>query len=128
MEYSRGAVPEASIVIVPLLASQTLSLVFEAVTIIGKEYTVILYDEGVPAQPFTQGVTIIVAEPEPAAVKLGTLPMPFAAKPIAILEFVHVNVVPVGVPAKFVAETVAPEHTAKFAGKATTAVGLTVIV
>ena len=81
-----------------------------------------------PVQPLKVGVTVMVAVPELVAVKLGTFPLPLAAKPIAVLEFVQVNVVPEGVPTKLVAEIRTPEHTEKFAGTATTALGLTVIV
>ena len=70
----------------------------------------------------------MVALPELVAVKLGTFPLPLTAKPMAVLLFVQVKVAPAGVPAKLVAETSAPEHTEKFAGTATTALGLTVIV
>lgn len=57
--------------------------------------TVIVNEIGVPVQPFpVLGVTVIVAVV--ALVKLltvtngGILPLPFAAKPIAVLLFTHV--------------------------------------
>lgn len=37
----------------------------------------------------TEIVALIVEAPELVVVKLGKLPVPFAAKPIAVLEFVH---------------------------------------
>jgi hypothetical protein len=53
---------------------------------------------GVPAQPAAVGVTVIVAtkfvEPVFVAVKAGKFPVPLAAKPIAVFEFVQAYVVP----------------------------------
>jgi hypothetical protein len=82
-------------VIVPSSRPQMLCAVGVASIIIGKGFTVIVYEEGVPAQPFTKGVTVIVAEiadvPLLDAVKLGTLPVPLAAaKPMLVFEFVQV--------------------------------------
>ena len=49
---------------------------------------------GVPGQPLPVGVTVIVAVigvvPVLVAVKLAIFPVPFAAKPIAVLLLVHV--------------------------------------
>ena len=42
------------------------------------------------------------------AVKEGILPEPFAASPIAVLLFVHVNVVPLTGPDKLVIDAIAP--------------------
>jgi hypothetical protein len=62
--------------------------------------------------PFAVGVTVIVAEIGAAvalvAVKEGILPEPLAARPIAVLLLVHVNVVPATGPAGVVAGTVTP--------------------
>ena len=66
---------------------------------------------GVPVHPFAVGVTVIVEEIGEivalVAVNEGILPDPFAARPIAVLLFVHVNVVPLTAPEKFVADVVA---------------------
>ncbi len=118
---------------VPLLPPHVSSSVGIAETITGSGLTIIVYEEGVPAQPLKNGVTVISADsavaPALTAVKLGTLPDPLVAgSPIASPELVQVKVVPEGVPTKLVAEIVAPPQTAKFAGTATTAVGLTVMV
>jgi len=67
---------------------------------------------GVPAHPFAIGVTVMVAvigEVAPlTVVNEGTLPEPLAASPIAVLLFVHVNVVPLTGPDKFVAGATTP--------------------
>ena len=133
MVYVNGPVPVAVTVIVPLLPPQESSSVAIAETITGRGLTIMTYEEGVPTQPLIDGVTVMVAEsgaaPALKAVKLGTLPDPLvAASPIASPDLLHVKVAPAGVPTKLVAETRAPEHTEKFAGTATTALGLTVIV
>jgi hypothetical protein len=64
----------------------------------------------VPVQPFAVGVTVIVAVMGEVAafvaVNEGTLPEPLAARPIAVLLFVQVNVVPLRGPDKFVAGAV----------------------
>ena len=70
----------------------------------------------------------MVAEPELVAVKLGTFPLPLAAKPMLVLLLVHVKVVPEGAATKFVAATVLPVHTEIPKGTVTIGVGLTVIV
>ena len=56
------------------------------------------------------------------------MPVPLAAKPVAVLLFVQLNVAPEGELLKFIAETVAPEQIAWLEGKITEGVGLTVIV
>ena len=54
-----------------------------------------VYELGVPTQPLAVGVTVIVAvtgvDPGLVAVKLGTFPVPLAAKPIVGSELVHAN-------------------------------------
>src|SRR4030095_5221240 len=74
--------------------------------------TVIVNVEGVPVHPFAAGVTVIVAVIGEVvaliAVNEGTLPEPLAPRPIAVLLFVQVNVVPLTGPDKFVAGTAAP--------------------
>jgi hypothetical protein len=68
--------------------------------------------EDVPLHPFAVGVTVIVAVTGDvvalAAVNVGTSPEPLAASPIAVLLFVHVNVVPLTGPDKVVAGAEAP--------------------
>ena len=65
-----------------------------------------------PIQPLAVGVIVIVALMDDAvalvAVNDGTLPDPLAERPIAVLLFVHVNVVPATGPVKVVAGTLAP--------------------
>ena len=59
---------------------------------------------GVPVQPFAVGVTVIVAVIGEVvalvAVNGGILPKPLAVRPIDVLLFVHVNVVPLTGPDK----------------------------
>lgn len=94
--------------------------------------TVIVYEEGVPGQPDTVGVTVIVAVmldvPPFVAVKAGVLPDPLAARPIAGLELVQVKVPPAGKLLNELAATVDPAQTVMFAGTVTVGVGFTVIV
>jgi len=56
--------------------------------------TVIIKEDEGPAQPFSMGVTVMVDEmfvvPGFKAVKAGISPLPLAASPIAVLEFVQV--------------------------------------
>jgi len=67
---------------------------------------------GVPVHPFAEGVTVMVAViGEVVAfvvVNPGTLPKPLVARPIAVLLFAHVNVVPPIGPDIFVIGAVAP--------------------
>ena len=62
--------------------------------------------------PFAIGVTAIVDVTGEVvalvAVNEGILPEPLAARPIAVLLFAHVNVVPLTGPDKFVIDVVAP--------------------
>jgi hypothetical protein len=62
------------------------------------------------------------------AVKLGVLPLPLAARPIAVFEFVHANVVPATLLVNADAGTEAPLQTVMFAGTTTFGVGFTVMV
>ena len=61
-------------------------------------------------------------------VKEGVFPVPLAARPIVVLEFVHANVVPGVVLVKLEAGIVTPLQTVMLAGTTTTGAGLTVIV
>lgn len=85
-----------------------------------------------PAHPFNLGTTVMVAvigaEVLFTAVKLGTLPVPFAASPIEVFEFVQVKLAPAGALPKFCAETVAPAQIVKLPGTDTAGSGFMVIV
>ena len=87
---------------------------------------------GVPAQPAADGVTVIVpvigAVVVLVAVKLGILPIPLAANPIAVLLFVQLKVVPATPPVKLTAAVAAALQRTWLTGTSTVAVGLTVIV
>ena len=89
-------------------------------------------DVGEPVHPFALGVAVIVAVIGAAVVlvpaKLAMLPVPLAARPIAVLLFVHAYVVPVTAPANVTAVVFAPLHTVWLDTAATVGVGLTVIV
>ena len=68
---------------------------------VGVGFTVIVYVIGVPGQPATVGVTVIV-EVIAAAVKLvavndGVFPVPEAPNPMAAFVFVQAYVAPAGV-------------------------------
>jgi hypothetical protein len=67
---------------------------------------------GVPVHPFVAGVTVIVAVIGEldgfVVVKAGMSPEPLAPRPIAVLPFVHVNVVPLTGPDKFVTGATTP--------------------
>jgi hypothetical protein len=86
----------------------------------------------VPGQPFTVGITVMVADigaaPAFVARKAAIFPVPEAANPIVVLLFVQVNVPPAGVLAKLVTGTVTPLQTVMFDGTVTVGVGLTVMV
>jgi hypothetical protein len=73
-------------------------------------------------------VPVIGAVPVLVPVNEGTLPVPLAVKPIAVLEFVHANVAPVGVLVKLCEAIVTPLQTAILAGVVIVGRGLTVIV
>ena len=74
--------------------------------------TVMVNVVGVPWHPFADGVTVIVAVAGEVvafvAANDGTFPEPLAARPIAVLPFVQVNVVPLTGPDKFVTGAVTP--------------------
>ena len=74
--------------------------------------TVIVNVEGVPIHPFAVGVIVIVAVIGEVvalvAVNAGMLPEPLAASPILVLLLVHVNVVPLTGPDKFVVDAICP--------------------
>ena len=86
----------------------------------------------VPGQPLPVGVTVIVAVigmvPVLVAVKLAMLPVPAAAKPIAVLLLVHAYVTPANVLVKAAGATVLPLHAVKSAGSFIVTVGYTMII
>jgi len=73
---------------------------------VGVGLTVIVNVDGVPVHPFAVGVTVIVLVIGEVvalvAVNDGILFEPLAARPIAGLLLIHVNVVPLTGPDKFV--------------------------
>ena len=78
--------------------------------------TVIVKDCGVPEQPLAVGVTVIVAVTAElvalVAVNATIFPEPLAAKPILVVLFVQLYVVPLtDEPAKVTAVVVAPAQT-----------------
>jgi len=100
---------------------------------VGVGLTVIVNVIAAPAQALAVvGVTVIVAVTGAAvlliAVKLGILPWPLAARPILVLLFVQLNIVPATVPVKFTAAVAAPLHSVWLVTAATVAFGFTVIV
>lgn len=99
----------------------------------GVGFTVIVAVIGVPAQLLANGVMVIVAvtgvDPVLIAVNDGMFPAPEAANPIEVLLFVQLNVAPLILDVRVIAEVAEPLHTACVAGVATAiGVGLTVIV
>ena len=88
--------------------------------------------ETVPAQPFAVGVMVIVPVIGEfvvfVAVNEGTFPLPLAAKPIEVLLFAHVNVVPATGPESVVVGTTIPLQKVLFAIGLTVGDGFTVIV
>lgn len=85
-----------------------------------------------PRQPLAVGVTVIVAEIGDVvalvAVKAGTFPDPLAARPIAVLLFVHVKPVPLTGPVSVVAGAATPLQKTWLGTVVTVGVGLTVTV
>lgn len=98
----------------------------------GMGLTVITYDDAGPVHPLALAVTVIVAvigdDVVFAAVNAGTLPVPFAGRPIAVLLLVHVMLAPAGTVVKLVAATASFLQTEKFDGTVTVGEGLTVMV
>ena len=85
-----------------------------------------------PAQPFTVGVTVIVAVIAAAvpfvAVNEGISPFPLPPIPIAVFEFVQVKVPPAGILTNVVPATVPLLQTVISAGTVTVGTGFTVTV
>lgn len=99
---------------------------------VGVGFTVIVKLDGVPAQPLTVGVTVIVAVIGAVvvlvAVNPGRLPTPFTPNPMVASVFVQEKLPPVGVLTKIGGLTTTLLHTVMFAGSVTVGVGLTVMV
>jgi len=83
--------------------------------------------ETAPVHPFAVGVMVIVAVIGAfvtfVAVNEGTFPLPLAIKPIEVLLFVHVKVVPVTGPESVVTGTVTPVQEVLFAMELTVGTG-----
>jgi len=73
-------------------------------------------------------VDVIVVVPVFVAVNEAMSPVPFDARPIAVLEFVQENVPPAGVLVKLVAATVPLLQTVRFDGTVAVGDGFTVMV
>jgi hypothetical protein len=131
-EYSRGSVPDALIIIVPLLKLHAVSLVTAVDMIVGMGLTVIVYEDDGPTQPFSEGVTLMFAVIPAAevlvAIKLGIFPVPLAGSPIAGFELVQVRTVPGGLLVKLVDGTVVPAHKIELSGTLTVGSGFIVMV
>jgi hypothetical protein len=76
--------------------------------------TVIVKVCGVPVQPFTVGVTVMVAitgaAPGLIAANAAMFPLPLAASPIEGVLFTQLKVVPLTEPEKITAAVFAPLH------------------
>lgn len=105
---------------------------FEMVATVGVGSTVIVKVDGVPGQPFNDGVTVMVAvtgaDPELFAVKAAISPVPLAARPMDGVLFVQLNVPPTGLLVKLTAAVESPLQTVWFETEATVGVGLIVMV
>ena len=98
----------------------------------GDGLTVIVKDRAVPGQPAAEGFTVMVAAtaivPKFVAVKDEISPLPVAPKPMLVLLFVQLYIVPATAPAKLTTAVVVPLHKTWLAGCTTLGAGLTVIV
>ena len=98
---------------------------------VGVGLTVMVKETGVPVQPLNVGVTSIVpliGEIVVLVIVNGAMsPVPPAAKPIAVLVFVQLQVTPVMLPVKVMASVVSSLHLVWSAGLSTVGVGLTVM-
>jgi hypothetical protein len=97
---------------IPALEAPLQCILFAIPPTLGVGLTVTVYVLVVPLHPFAVGVTVIVAvigdDVALVAVNVGMSPEPLAARPIAVLLFVHVNVVPLTGPDKGVTGATAP--------------------
>jgi hypothetical protein len=101
-----------------------------AVGAAGIGLTVIENDTGTPVQPFKTGVMVIVAVIAAPLVLVaaneGMSPLPAAASPIAVFEFVQEKEAPDGLLVRLIDGTVDPWQKVAFAGVSATGIGLTV--
>ena len=88
--------------------------------------------EDVPTHVLADGVTVMFATIGAVvvlvAVKEAMFPVPFAAKPMAVLSFVHVKVAPIGELVKFVVVVVAASQIILLDGTVTVGIGFTVTI
>ena len=103
----------ATLAVKAMLVPVPLQIVFvAAVVTAGEGFTVTVNVAGVPVHPFADGVTVMVAVIGEVVALLaaneGILPDPPAARPMAVLLFVQVNVVPLTGPDKFVIGAITP--------------------
>jgi hypothetical protein len=103
----------ATLAVKAMFVPAALQIVFvAAVVTVGAGFTVTVNVAGVPVHPFTDGVTVMVAVMGKVVALLtvndGTSPDPLAARPMAVLLFVQVNVVPLTGPDKFVIGAIIP--------------------
>ena len=105
------SVPEKLIKLVPAPLHKTR---FGGCTTLGVGLTVMVNVCAAPGQPAADGVTVIVAvtgaEPVLIAANAGIFPLPDAAKPIDVLLFVQLKVLPPTAPEKVIRLVVAPLH------------------
>jgi hypothetical protein len=94
--------------------------------------TVMVKVMGTPVQPLALGVTVMVAvtgaAPAFVALKPAILPLPLAAKPMVVLLFVQLYVVPATVPEKLMGTVWIPLHKDWLSTAFTTGVGFTKMV
>ena len=94
--------------ILPLNPPQVAGSIVAVMVRVGLGFTVMVKVTGVPLSDPNTGVTVIVAacwDVTFAAVKLAMLPVPLAARPIAVLLLVQLKVAP-AVPVKVICGTV----------------------
>ena len=103
----------ATLAVRAMLVPVPLQIVFvAAVVTVGAGFTVTMNVAGVPVHPFADGVTVSVAVIGEVVALLaaneGISPEPLAARPMSVLLFIHVRVVPLTAPDKFVIGAVTP--------------------
>lgn len=108
------------------------TITFAGTVTVGVGFTVMVKVCAVPAQPLAEGVTVIVAVTGAFEVftplKAGMFPEPEPARPMDVLLFVQLKVVPVTGPLKPRFPVVTPLQIVTVAGTTTVGVGLTVTV
>ena len=82
-----------------------------------------------PTQAFAIGVTVIIEVTAALVVLFATndaiFPIPLAASPVDVFEFVQLNVEFTGMPVKLITDVFAPLHTTMFDTDVTVGIGLT---